>query len=86
MYLLNCFYLTSFIVYSMSGAVCGVAYEEGDLHCDDYLNREECNYDHGDCCLPEIIDTSCTQCLCLEDGTRHPTNEALSQGTRFTYT
>jgi len=44
----------------------------GDDTCNDNLNIEKCHYDHGDCCLNEISDDQCTECICHEDGTRHP--------------
>lgn len=44
----------------------------GDDTCDDNINNEKCYYDHGDCCLNEIDDHKCTECICHEDGTRHP--------------
>ena len=28
----------------------------------------------GDCCLPFIETISCEECICHEDGTRHPEN------------
>ncbi len=35
-----------------------------DAFCDDVLNVEACNYDGGDCCLPEIDTTYCDLCVC----------------------
>ena len=33
----------------------------------------ECDYDGGDCCLAEIDDLKCDECICHQDGSRHPT-------------
>ena len=30
------------------------------------------HFDPGDCCLPEIDSEYCIECICHEDGTRHP--------------
>ena len=43
-----------------------------DDYCDDESNTLICNYDNGACCLPEIKDDYCTECICNLDGTRHP--------------
>lgn len=37
----------------------------GDGYCDDDTNNVICNYDGGDCCLPEINKLYCNQCQCL---------------------
>ena len=37
----------------------------GDGYCDDDTNNGICNYDGGDCCLPEINKLNCNQCQCL---------------------
>ena len=29
----------------------------------------------GDCCLPVIDSTFCSECICHEDGIRHPDNQ-----------
>ena len=39
----------------------------GDGYCDDENNKEECNFDGGDCCLDEIDANYCTECICYED-------------------
>lgn len=44
----------------------------GDGLCDDNTNIEACNFDEGDCCLPEIIDDNCFDCFCYNDSSRHP--------------
>lgn len=43
----------------------------GNGYCDDLCNRPEFSYDFGECCLPQINDLSCLECLCHDDGTRH---------------
>ena len=37
----------------------------GDGHCDDTVNTFACNYDNGDCCLPNKTTHYCTNCSCL---------------------
>ena len=36
----------------------------GDNMCDDYLNKEECDFDGGDCCNWKANQNLCSQCLC----------------------
>ena len=45
----------------------------GDGTCDGSSNTYVCNYDDGDCCLPEI-NAFCLgdECICHEDGLIHP--------------
>ena len=43
----------------------------GDGYCQDSSNSEQCDFDGGDCCLNQII-VACYDCMCFEDGTRHP--------------
>ena len=38
----------------------------GDDECDDINNNVDCNFDGGDCCLPNVNTQYCTECLCLE--------------------
>ena len=46
-----------------------------DGYCNDEVNMmAECDYDGGDCCLAEIDDLKCDECICHQDGSRHPTN------------
>ena len=40
----------------------------GDNYCDDGNNNQECNYDGGDCCGPNVNTQYCTACQCLGDG------------------
>ncbi len=35
----------------------------GDGECDDSLNKGECNYDGGDCCLEDVVTDFCDDCL-----------------------
>ena len=53
----------------------------GDGVCDDETNQFECGYDYGDCCLNEIVDTSCYKCICHIDGKNHQitTNTQIPQ-------
>jgi len=44
-----------------------------DDYCDDVTNIAVCEYDGGACCLAEIKDDYCQECICKADGTRHPT-------------
>ena len=45
-----------------------------DGYCNDETNMlAECDYDGGDCCLDEIDDLKCDECICHQDGSRHPT-------------
>ena len=37
----------------------------GDGYCDDELNKEECNYDDGDCCGVDLDNKFCKECQCL---------------------
>ena len=44
----------------------------GDDYCDDGNNNQECNYDGGDCCGPNVNTQYCTECQCLSDGGYDP--------------
>lgn len=46
----------------------------GDGSCDDSCNKFIHDYDLRDCCLDQIIDSSCQECICHEDGIRHPSS------------
>ena len=49
---------------------CDIPSWSGDGFCDDDTNIIECNYDGGDCCLPEVITEYCSECKChLDNGT-----------------
>ena len=37
----------------------------GDGFCDDALNIPQCNFDVGDCCLPNTITDFCFECQCF---------------------
>ena len=39
----------------------------GDGFCDDSTNDGRCDFDGGDCCLPNINDQYCTFCICYAD-------------------
>ena len=36
----------------------------GNGWCDDVTNTEECNYDGGDCCGPNVNTDFCSECIC----------------------
>ena len=40
----------------------------GDGYCDDALNIPECNFDVGDCCLPNKVTDFCFECECFDEG------------------
>ena len=37
----------------------------GNGVCDDIVNRDVCNFDGGDCCLPKVNNSACYFCECL---------------------
>ena len=47
-------------------------FEVRDGKCDDNCNLDTLYYDGGDCCLDYISDDHCQDCICHEDGTKHP--------------
>ena len=61
-----------FGTFQQCGRLTYVQTRPGDDQCNDENNDAKCQYDLGDCCLNEIDDTSCDECICHEDGTRHP--------------
>ena len=44
---------------------CDVPDWVGDGFCDDQLNTIDCNFDEGDCCVPNVNTKYCTDCVCL---------------------
>ena len=50
----------------------------GDGYCQDSSNSEQCDFDGGDCCLNQII-AACYDCICYEDGTRHPEEKGINK-------
>ena len=34
--------------------------------CDDFLNKKECYFDGGDCCLEDIDNVACDDCVCIQ--------------------
>lgn len=38
----------------------------GDGYCDDDINKEECQFDGGDCCGVNVKTEFCAKCLCYE--------------------
>ena len=68
-----------FLDFSSISPLLGCPYEigwVGDGYCDDHTNSELCLYDGGDCCLYAITDDYCTDCICHQDGTRHPSKNS----------
>ena len=45
---------------------CGNPLMSGDGYCDDVNNKQECNFDGGDCCLDTVLEDYCKICECLE--------------------
>ena len=39
----------------------------GDGHCDDSTNEPQCDFDGGDCCLPNKTMEYCQVCLCYAE-------------------
>ena len=35
--------------------------------CDDILNTEDCDWDNGDCCKPNVVYGECEDCTCKEN-------------------
>ena len=46
--------------------------------CDAKTNNLQCDFDGGDCCLNQII-AACYDCICYEDGTRHPEEKGINK-------
>merc|ERR1711962_582983 len=44
---------------------------KGDGICDDENNNEGCDFDGGDCCIPNVNKDFCTECKCLEEGCKN---------------
>ena len=38
----------------------------GDGYCDDENNIEDCQFDSGDCCGPDVFTDYCLECICYE--------------------
>ena len=52
---------------------CSIA---GDGFCDDSTNDGRCDFDGGDCCLPQINTQYCIFCICYAD---NPEGEFFSK-------
>ena len=50
---------------------CGDQVWISDGQCDDESNKIDCQYDGGDCCLPNATLTFCMKCICHLTGHRH---------------
>lgn len=46
----------------------------GDGICHDEANTKSCYHDFGDCCMPVIDASNCTECMCREDQSMHAAN------------
>ena len=44
----------------------------GDGFCDDSTNDGRCDFDGGDCCLPNKNTTFCSYCFCYAEGEQGP--------------
>ena len=64
--------------FQLSG--CGLPDFQGDGACDDGNNNAGCNFDGGDCCLPNVDTSFCTVCQCLETTTPPPTGGMYISG------
>ena len=68
------FYLTAAITTTgvATTAYCDVLSEQinwiGDGGCDDVTNKEECQWDGGDCCGDNVYTLYCEVCACLDPG------------------
>ena len=40
----------------------------GDGYCNDVTNSQQCNFDHGDCCLLNVNTDYCSNCSCSGSG------------------
>ena len=53
-------------------AYCDVSWTQkywiGDGSCDDVTNKEECQWDGGDCCGDNVYTLYCEVCACLDPG------------------
>ena len=49
---------------NMRNERCELLHLLGDGICDDPVNNKQCNFDNGDCCLPETIKINCLICYC----------------------
>ena len=49
---------------TFSPSTCEYPHFINNGYCEDFSNTEECEFDGGDCCLEEIITTSCEVCMC----------------------
>ena len=47
--------------------ICPIYTTIGDGVCNDENNTPVCQYDGGDCCLPNVNLTACTECQCIKD-------------------
>ena len=61
---------TVFITSTSETSFCGDPLWISDGQCDDESNKVDCQYDGGDCCLPNSTLTFCIKCICHLTGHR----------------
>ncbi len=59
---------TTTLIDSTTTSECSKMLWVEDGFCDDETNTELCDFDGGDCCMDQIIDNYCLECLCHETG------------------
>ena len=52
------------LCFKPTGCESVVPYYIGDAYCDDENNNDDCNFDGGDCCGPNVNTQYCTECIC----------------------
>ena len=65
------FSLAELITSTSETSFCGDHLWISDGQCDDESNKIDCQYDGGDCCLPNSTLTFCMKCICHLTGHRH---------------
>ena len=51
---------------STSDETCQETNYIGDGYCDDFNNLEDCDFDGGDCCGPNVLTDYCFDCTCKQ--------------------
>ena len=57
----------------------------GDGSCDDLSNIQLCNFDGGDCCLPQVDTQFCYACICVSNDSNETYPLMLEPTTTFGY-
>ena len=60
-------YLRKYGILKPTGCESVVPQYIGDGWCDDENNNNDCNFDGGDCCGPNVGTQYCTQCICYDE-------------------